>query len=370
MHELEKLPSVGKKPSVPPRAVSREKRILRGLEAVGESALTAGMTQFYGVREAPQAELLDYLMGRMDGAGDHCVATPDETTAAGLLFGAACAGARTMSSGTGPGFTRMLEGISNMCSAEVGGVVVHVNRAGPGFGNLLPAQSDYRLVARGVGNGDSRAITLAPSSVQETAELTLQSFDLADSYRIPVILTLDAMIAQMMEPVRLPLSSGPARAKPWALSGHGKGKPRVITSIHWSAQALEEHNFKLFNKFQDIVETEPRFEEVQCGDAQVVVVAYGIMGRVAKTAIEKARKRGLKIGLFRPITLWPFPSVGLAHATRSARCVLVAELNMGQMVEDVRLALADRVPIRFYGRTGGSVPSPFEMMHEAVKQLS
>lgn len=357
----------GRSPRRPGRELAREKALMRGLEVIGESAIRAGLTQFYGTAAVPQTELFNYLARRLPGMGGAVLEVGDERLAIGMLLGAAAGGARVMTCGTGPGFSRMQEGLSYLCATEMGAVIVHVNRGGPGFGNILPAQSDYRLVTRGCGNGDTRAIVLAPSGLEEAGELTHTAFDLADKYRIPAIVTVDAMIAQMMEPVRLPSRKRNLPEKAWSLTGRANRRPNVLTSVHWNSQALEEHNYRLFQKYKTIVAQETRSESVRCEDAQVVVVAFGIMGRVAKTAIEKARKRDLRIGLFRPVTLWPFPAQELRDATRNAMAVLVVELSTGQMIDDVRRSLGGQVDVHFYGQAGGEVPSPFKVMHEAVK---
>jgi len=356
------------KPAV--KAPRADKQLMRACEAVAEAALRAGLDQFYGTPVAPQTELVDYLEKRLPKAGGNFLLAPDEASAIAMAMGGSAGGARVMTSASGPGFARLQEGLSYLAASELPAVVVDVCRGGPGFGNILASQADYFSVTRGGGNGDYRTIALAPSSCQEAADLAYEAFDLSEEYRIPVVLFLDAMLGQMMEPVILPAKKKAAPARKWALTGRADRKANVVTSIYWNSESLDEHNYQLFGKATKIAQKVVRFEEHQCRDADVVLVAFGIMGRVAKTAIEKARKRGLKLGLFRPISLWPFPSTQLAAAARKARSMLVLELSAGQMLEDVKLALGDRKKVFFYGRTGGEVPSPFEVMHEAVKLLS
>ena len=347
-----------------------EKQLMRGCEAVAEAALRAGLDAFYGTPVAPQTELVDYLSSRLPRGGGTFLLAPDEAAAIAMAFGGSAGGARVMTSASGPGFARMQEGLSYLAASELPAVVVDIGRGGPGFGNILASQADYFSVTRGGGNGDYRTIALAPSSCQEAADLASDAFELAEEFRAPVVLFLDAMLAQMMEPVTLPARKKVAVQRKWALTGRSERKANVVTSTYWNSESLDEHNYQLFGKATRIAEKVSLFEEHQCRDADVVLVAFGIMGRVAKTAIEKARKRGLKLGLFRPISLWPFPAEKLAQAARKARSGLVLELSTGQMLEDVKLALGDRKKVYFYGRTGGEVPSPFEVMHEAVKLLS
>ncbi|MBI4865252.1 MAG: 3-methyl-2-oxobutanoate dehydrogenase subunit VorB [Candidatus Riflebacteria bacterium] len=343
---------------------------MRTTEAIAEAALRAGLTQFFGTPIAPQTELVEYLSRRLPEAGGAFLIAPDEATAVAMAFGAAAGGGRVMTSSSGPGFARMQEGLSHLAASEVPMLVVDVCRAGPGFGNILPSQADYFVATRGGGNGDYRTIALAPSSAQEAVDLTYEAFDLAEEHRSPVVMLVDAMVGQMMEPVELPArKKGPVR-KRWMVGDRGDRKANVITSTYWTSGSLDAHNYQLFQKASGLIDRVHRYEEHLCRDADVVLVAFGIMGRVAKTAIEKARKRGLKMGLFRPISLWPFPGETLAQAVKKARSVLVLELSAGQMLHDVKLALGDKKRVFFYGRTGGEVPSPFEVMHEAVKLLS
>jgi 2-oxoglutarate ferredoxin oxidoreductase subunit alpha len=347
----------------------QEKLLMRATEAVAEAAIRGGLNQFFGTPVAPQTELFEYLSSHLPAAGGTFIQAPDESSAIAMAFGGAAGGARVMTASSGPGFARMQEGLSYMTASELPALVVDVCRGGPGFGNIMASQADYFLATRG-GNGDCRTIVLAPSSVQEAADLAYGAFDVAEEFRTPVLLLLDAMLGQMMEPVALPPKKKAGERKRWALTGRADRKANVITSIYWTSESLDEHNYQLFNKSSKIAQKVCHFEEFQCRDADVILVAFGILGRVAKTAIEKARKRGLKMGLFRPVSLWPFPAEKLAQAARKAQSVLVLELSTGQMLDDVKLALGDRTKVYFYGRTGGEIPSPFEVMHEAVKLLS
>jgi len=360
-----------RKRSARPRGRQRADTLLmRATEALAEAALRAGLTQFYGTPVAPQTELYEYLAHNLPLSGGTCILAPDEASAISMALGGAAAGARVMTCSSGPGIARMQEGLAYLAACELPALIVDVCRGGPGFGNIQASQADYHTLTRGGGNGDYRTVVLAPSSVQETADLAYRAFDIAEEYRIPVILLLDAMLGQMMEPVLLPPRKKAVPRKRWALTGRGGRKANVITSIYWTSEALEEHNYQLFTKASRLSKHVVQYEDTQCKDADVVAVAFGMTGRVAKTAVEKARKRGLKMGLFRPVTLWPFPAEALANATRKARSILVLELSAGQMLEDVKLALGDKKPVFFYGRTGGQIPSPFEVMHEVVKLLS
>lgn len=339
-----------------------EKQLLRGSEAIAESALRAGCRCYFAYPITPQNELPEYMARRMDEIeGAVFLQSESELAAINMVFGASVTGTRVMTSSSSPGVSLMQEGISYLAALELPSVIVNIIRGGPGLGNIAPAQSDYFQATRGGGHGDYRTIVLAPAYLQEAVDLTYKAFDLADEYRIPVMILGDGMMGQMMEPVEMPPFLKKLPKKEWALRGAGKGKSRFLRSLLLDVHELEEHNWKLFRKYEKITRKEVRFEEYETADAQMVVVAYGTAARIAKGAVKRLREQGIRVGLFRPVTLWPFPSMDLARIARAAKQVLVFEMSMGQMVEDVKMALDGRVPVDLYGRPGGIVVTPIEL---------
>jgi 2-oxoglutarate ferredoxin oxidoreductase subunit alpha len=291
------------------------------------------------------------------------VQAESELAAVNMVIGASMAGARVMTSSSSPGISLKQEGISFLAALELPAVIVNICRGGPGLGNIAPAQSDYFQATRGGGHGDYRNIVLAPSSCQELAELTMKAFDLADIYRTPVIIFADGMLGQMMEPVEFPDRMNPKRLPPkdWAITG-AKGRPgRVIRSLILDPILEEEHNWKLMRKYERIQKKEVKYETYLLDDAKMAVVAFGTAARIAKGAVNRVREQGLKVGLFRPITLWPFPGPILGELAKKVKLFFVFEMNMGQMVEDVRIALGTDGDIHFYGRPGGIIPTPLEI---------
>jgi 2-oxoglutarate ferredoxin oxidoreductase subunit alpha len=296
-----------------------------------------------------------------------------ELAAINMVYGAACAGVRAMTSSSGPGISLMQESLSYIACSEVPVVLVDMMRGGPGLGNIQPAQADYNLLTKGAGHGDFRSIVLAPSSVQEAIDLTVLAFDLAEKYRTLVIVAGDGMIGQMMEPAELPSMQKPSTSRPkWALTGAQDRPKNIITSIYLSAEKLETVNKRLQAKINRIRSEEVRYEETLTGDAELLIVAYGSSGRIAKTAISGARRQGVRAGLLRPVTLFPFPSIPLDELVQDFRkahkvkAILVVEMSAGQMVEDVQVAVQGRVPVHFYGRTGGAVPLPDEILDQIL----
>ncbi len=342
--------------------------LMKGNEAIGEAAVRAGCEAYYGYPITPQTEVLEYMSRRMPQLGRAFVQAESELAAVNMVYGAACAGVRVMTTTSSPGFSLMQEGISYMVCSEVPAVLVNVMRGGPGLGNIQPAQGDYAQMVKAGGHGDYHPIVLAPSTIQETVDMIVLAFDLAEQYRTVVMVIADGMIGQMMEPVELPEMSQPKRREwDWALQGC-QGRPkRVITSLYLSATALEEINLRIQARLAQIVEHEQRWELFECDDADVVVVAFGTAARIAKTAIRQAREQGIKVGLFRPISVFPYPYAPLAQAVSGGKKVLVFELNAGQMLEDVRLAVQDRATISFYGKTGGVVPLPEDVLGEILR---
>lgn len=348
------------------------KVLMKGNEAIGEAAIRAGCRHYFGYPITPQSELPAYLAKELVKHGGVFVQAESEVAAINMVYGAGGAGVRTMTSSSSPGISLKQEGISYIACAEIPCVIVNIQRGGPGLGNIAPAQADYWQATRGGAHGDYHMPVLAPASVQEMADMTYQAFDLADRYRTPVLLLGDGYLGQMMEPVLLPemrdLASLPA--KPWSTTGaRGRGQ-NLISSIHLEPEQMEAHIRKLFARYDEIRAAETRHEDYQVEDAEHILVAYGILSRVGRSVVDLARAEGLKLGLVRPITLWPFPYARLAAlaAVPRVRSFACLELSMGQMVEDVRLAVEGAKPVRFYGKPGGTVPAPGEVLRE-LKQL-
>jgi 2-oxoglutarate ferredoxin oxidoreductase subunit alpha len=339
------------------------RELWKGNEAIAEAAVRGGLAAYFGYPITPQTELLEYLARRMPELGRVFVQAESELAAINMVYGAACAGARTMTSSSGPGISLMQEGLSYIAASEVPCVIVDIMRGGPGLGNLAPTQADYFQLTKGGGHGDYHPLVLAPSSVQEAADLTYQAFDIAERYRTIVIIAADGTIGQMMEPVVMP----PMRTiwpqdQGWELTGAVGRERRMITSLRLDPAALEELNDNLQTKERAIREAEVRYDERWTDDAELIVVAFGSAARIAQTAVTAARQRGIRVGMFRPISLWPFPAAALAALTQRVPRVLVLELNAGQMLEDVRLAAGSAVHIAFMGRMGGLVPLPDEIL--------
>ncbi|MBC7223395.1 MAG: 3-methyl-2-oxobutanoate dehydrogenase subunit VorB [Anaerolineae bacterium] len=350
--------------------MATNKVLMKGNEAIAEAAVRAGCEAYFGYPITPQTEVLEYMSRRMVELGRVFLQAESELGAINMVYGAACAGARVMTTTSSPGFSLMQEGISYIAASMVPCVVVNVMRGGPGLGNIQPSQADYFQMTKGGGHGDYSPIVLAPSTVQETVDLVVEAFDLADKYRQPVLVIADGLIGQIMEPVSLPEMKEPQRPpRPWALTG-AKGRPKnIITSLFLNAPELESLNHRLQAIYREIQEKERRWATFMLEGAEYVVVAYGTAGRICETAIRRARAEGIPLGLFRPITVAPFPYAELDAACKEARKVLVVEMSAGQMLEDVRLALRDRLPISLFGKLGGVVPLPDEV-YEAIRGLA
>ncbi|MDO8136551.1 MAG: 3-methyl-2-oxobutanoate dehydrogenase subunit VorB [Candidatus Brocadiales bacterium] len=342
---------------------------MRGSEAMAEAAIRAGCRLYFGYPITPQSELAEYMARELPKRGGVFLQVESEISAINMVLGAAVTGARAMTSSSGPGISLKQEGISYMAGCELPGVIVNVCRGGPGLGNIAPSEADYFQAVKGGGHGDYHNIVLAPSSVQEAAELCYEAFDLAERYRNPVMILCSAVIAQMMEPVEfMPPREQEKEEKPWALTGAKGREPRIIKSLRLEPEELEEHNRELQRKYETIKAREVRFESRHLEDARLVVVAFGTSARIAASAVEEAREQGYKVGLFRPITLFPFPKKALRDLAERVNKFLVFELSAGQMVEDVELSVAGRVEVDFYGRMGGYVPSPEECLEEIIKR--
>ena len=344
--------------------MAQEKMLMKGNEAIAEAAIQAGCRFFFGYPITPQNQIPEYMSARMPKEGGCYLQAESEVAAINMVYGAAGAGARVMTSSSSPGISLKQEGISYIVGAELPCVIVNMVRGGPGLGSIQPAQSDYFQSTRGGGHGDYRMVVLAPSSVQEAVELTQLAFDIADRYRNPVLVMGDGLIGQMMEPVQMPDYS-PASDLPdkdWAA---GAGKERaIINSLFIESTTLENHNLKLQKKYDLMTQNEVRVQTELVEDADYVLVAYGTTARVARSAMRKARAAGLKVGLIRPITLWPFPEKAIQEAAGHAKAFLTVEMSLGQMVEDVRLAVNGAKPVHFFGRTGGMVPSVREILDQ------
>ncbi len=350
----------------------REIELMKGNEALAEAAIRAGCQAYFGYPITPQSEILEYLADEGRARGMIVLQAESEVASINMVYGASGAGARVMTSSSSPGMSLMQEGISYIACSELPCLLVNVNRGGPGLGTIQPSQGDYFQSTKGGGHGDYRLIVLAPSSVQEMADFVFDGFDLADKYRTPVLILSDGALGQMMEKVEfkkyIPAEHIPP--KPWATTGKPPTRERnIITSLHMEAEKMEQINISLQAKYKRIAENEVRFEKILCDDAQFVFVAYGLAARIALRAVELAREEGIRAGLFRPITLYPYPSDAISLLAEHVEGFLTIEMNAGQMVEDVRLAVEGRVPVSFYGRMGGVIPSPDEVL-QALKRMA
>jgi len=351
--------------------VGRERKLMKGNEALAEAAVRAGCRFFFGYPITPQNEIPEYMSWRLPEVGGQFIQAESELAAINMLYGAGGAGARAMTSSSSPGVSLKQEGISYMAAAEVPGVIVNMVRGGPGLGGIQPAQSDYYQATRGGGHGDYRTIVFGPSTVQEMVDVMGRAFELADKYRTPVVVLGDGMLGQMMEPVTLPDSVDPASlpVKPWATTGtRGRRPPNVINSLHLDPEKCEQLNRKLEAKYREITSKE-QTAELAWPDAEYFVVAYGTTARICRAAVSEVRERGWAVGLLRPVTLWPFPVDTFEKVVGRAKGFLTVEMSLGQMVDDVRLAVNGRAPVYFYGRTGGMVPSVDEVVAEIAKMV-
>jgi len=338
------------------------RQLTKGNEAIVKAAVLAGCRAFYGYPITPASEIAEAAARYLPAAGGTFVQAESEVAAINMLYGGASAGVRAMTASSGPGISLMQEGFSYLAGAELPCVVADIMRGGPGLGNIAPEQSDYNQVVKGGGHGNYRTIVLAPYSVQEMADLTTLAFDLAGRYRNPAVVLADGFIGQMMEPVEFARQGILPDPPDWAVRGTAATRGNLISSIHLEPDALERHVRKLEKKYHELECTEVRAECWRTDDAEIVLVGYGIIGRVLKAVVELARARGLRAGLLRPITLYPFPAPQIRSLAQTAKAFAVVELSTGQMVDDVRLALEGRAPIEFYSRVGGNVPSAEEVL--------
>ena len=346
------------------------KVLMKGNEAISEAAIQAGCKAFFGYPITPQNEIPEYMSAHMEKAGGVFIQAESEVGAINMVYGAAAAGARTMTTSSSPGMALKQEGISYLCGANLPCVIVNVARCGPGLGGILPGQSDYFQATRGGGNGDYYTPVYAPSTVQECWDLVFHSFDISDKYRTPVMVLIDGMLGQMMEPVEMKKHPQLKIEKPWATNGNADKRQRnTITSLSLFGEVLEAMNLDRFKVYDEIAENEVMVENtVKDGDT-VAIVAYGAPSRIVVNAIDELREEGIRAGLIRPITLWPYPGHVFQSLPASVKHILVAELSMGQMVEDVRLAVNGAYPVHFYGRTGGVVFEPVEIANKVREIL-
>jgi 2-oxoglutarate ferredoxin oxidoreductase subunit alpha len=337
----------------------------KGNEAIAEAAIRGGVEAFFGYPITPQTELLEYMSWRMPELGRVFLQAESEVASINMVYGAASGGARAMTSSSSPGISLMQEGLSYIAASQVPAVLIDVMRGGPGLGNIQPSQSDYFQITRSAGHGDFHPIVLAPSTVQEAVDLMYDAFPLAEKYRTLVIMAADGSLGQMMEPATMPPMRAPlaeAERGDFAIRGAAGRDKRIVTSLFLNENELEDLNRRLQAKLKIIEEAERRWEELEAGDAEYLLVAYGSVGRTCRTVVREARAQGIKAGLFRPISLWPYPEPRLRELAAGKRGILVAEMSAGQMLEDVRLAVEGRCPVAFYGRTGGVMPLPDEIL--------
>lgn len=344
------------------------KVLMKGNEAIAEAAIRAGCRHYFGYPITPQTEVAAYMAKRMPKIGGTFLQAESEISAINMVYGVSSAGFRVMTSSSSPGVSLKQEGISYIAGADLPALIVNVQRGGPGLGGIQPSQSDYYQATKGGGHGDYHLIVLAPASVQEMADLTAKAFDLADKYRMPAMLLADGTMGQMMEPVELPEESSSAVEKPWAVRGtECKREHNIVNSLYLVPEQLEAKNIERFERYKVIEQNEVMYEEYMMDDAEICVVAFGIAARVSKNAITAAREKGIKVGLIRPITLWPFPSEVIAKAADKVKGFISVELSMGQMIDDIRLAESCKKPVVLCKRVGGMIPSPEQVLETIEK---
>ena len=344
-----------------------EKVLMKGNEAIAEAAILAGCRHYFGYPITPQTEIAAYMAKKMPKIGGVFLQAESEIAAINMVYGVSSAGKRVMTSSSSPGISLKGEGISYLAGADLPALVVNVQRGGPGLGGIQPSQSDYFQAVKGGGHGDFHMIVLAPASVQEMAELTVKGFELADKYRVTSMIMADGTMGQMMEPVELDFKVAPPPEKPWATTGTKMSRPHnIVNSLSLVPEELEQFNFERFERYKTIEQNEALYEEYMMDDADICLVAFGIAARVSKNAVNEARKQGIKVGLIRPITLWPFPVAPFEKAAERVERFISVELSMGQMIEDIKLAVKCKKPVELCNRAGGMIPSP-EQVLEAIK---
>ncbi len=347
-----------------------DKVLMKGNEAIAEAAIIAGCRHYFGYPITPQTEVAAYMSKRMPKIGGTFLQAESEIAAINMVYGVSSTGHRVMTSSSSPGISLKGEGLSYLAGADLPALVVNVQRGGPGLGGIQPSQSDYFQATKGAAHGDFHMLVLAPSSVQEMADMTVKGFDLADKYRMTVMILADGTMGQMMEPVSLEYDIKPPVEKPWAVTGTKlQRKHNIINSLSLVPEELEKFNFERYERYRQIEENEVMYEEYMMDDAEICIAAFGIAARVSKNAITEARRKGIKAGMIRPITLWPFPKAPFRKAAESVKQFISVELSMGQMIEDVKLATECKVPVTLCNRAGGMIPSP-DMVLEAIKKAA
>ncbi len=347
-----------------------EKVLMKGNEAIAEAALIAGCRHYFGYPITPQTEIAAYMAKKMPKIGGVFLQAESEVAAINMVYGTSAAGKRVMTSSSSPGISLKQEGISYLAGCDLPAVVGNCQRGGPGLGGLEPSQSDYFQATKGGGHGDYHLLVLAPSSVQEMATLTVKAFELADQYCMTAMILADGTIGQMMEPVSLEFDVKEAPEKPWAATGTGmKREHNIVNSLYLVPEVLEKKNLERFEKYALIEEKEAYAEEYLTEDAEIVIAAYGIASRIARNAVNEARANGIKAGLIRPVTLWPFPKKNFRNVLGTAKQIISVELSMGQMIEDVRLAVEGKIPVTLCSRVGGMIPSP-EQVYAAIREAA
>ena len=345
-----------------------ERVLMKGNEAIAEAAIRAGCRHYFGYPITPQTEIAAYMAKKLPKIGGVFLQAESEVASINMVYGAAATGTRVMTSSSSPGISLKSEGLSYIAGSDVPAFIVNVQRGGPGLGGIQPSQSDYFQATKGGGHGDYRMIVLAPASVQEMARLTIKGFNRADKYLMPSMILADGTSGQMMEPISFEDAEIETYEKPWALTGtEGKRKHNIVNSLYLQPDKLEAKNFERFERYKIVEENEPMWEEYMMEDAEYCVVAFGIASRVAKNAVVAARNEGIKVGLIRPITLWPFPKKPLRAAADQVKAFISVELNMGQMIEDVKLATECKKPVTLCNRAGGMIPSP-EQVLESIRK--
>ncbi len=347
-----------------------EKVLMKGNEAIAEAAILAGCRHYFGYPITPQTEIAAYMAKKMPKIGGTFLQAESEVAAINMVYGVASTGMRVMTSSSSPGISLKAEGLSYLAGADLPALVVNVQRGGPGLGGIQPSQSDYFQATRGGGHGDYHMIVLAPASVQEMASLTVKGFELADKYRMTSMILADGTMGQMMEPVSLEFDVAETVEKPWATTGTKMSRPHnIVNSLFLQPDELEKYNFSRYERYKQIEETEAMWEEYRMEDAEICVAAFGIAARVSKNAVDEARKQGIKVGLIRPITVWPFPKAAFAKAADKVKAFISVELSMGQMIEDVKLATSCKKPVYLCNRAGGMIPAP-EQVLSSIKEAA
>ena len=345
-----------------------EKVLMKGNEAIAEAAICAGCRHYFGYPITPQTEIAAYMAKKMPKIGGCFLQAESEVAAINMVYGVSATGKRVMTSSSSPGISLKAEGLSYMAGADLPCLIVNIQRGGPGLGGIQPSQSDYFQATRGGGHGDYRMIVLSPASVQEMASLTVKGFDLADKYRMTAMILADGTMGQMMEPVSLDFPEAETIEKPWATNGTDMAREHnIVNSLFLQPDALERTNFERYERYAYIEQNEAMWEEYRMEDAEICVTAFGIASRVAKNAINEARKQGIKVGMIRPITLWPFPVAPFKAAADKVKSFISVELSMGQMIEDIKLATECKKPVYLCNRAGGIIPSPEEVLAAIVK---